>query len=414
MAVDIAMPAPTPGMTEGTLVRWLKQEGDSVDVGEPIAEVETDKATLEIESFDAGTLGKILVPAGTSNVAVGTIIAQLVEDGADASPSGELSPTEEPPAAPTAEPETSSETGSTQSAQSREQGRVFASPLARRLGRENGINVAGIQGSGPHGRVVRLDVERAMREQGPSPVDQPIYEALSPNVDSHTQTIPHTGMRKTIARRLSESKRELPHFYLSVDCNVGELLALRTRLNIKGSEASPAYKLSINDILVYAVSRALRRVPEVNATWTEEAIVRYQEVDVAVAVATEGGLVTPVIRQVDRMGLAEIASTLRELADKARAGRLAPAEYQGGSFTISNLGMYRIQEFAAIINPPQAAILAVGAVEKRPVVRDNELAVGEVMTMTLSADHRVVDGADGARFLSMLRELLEDPLNLLV
>ncbi|RUR32670.1 pyruvate dehydrogenase complex dihydrolipoamide acetyltransferase [Vreelandella nanhaiensis] len=422
MTVDIKMPAPTPGMTEGTLVRWLKQEGDWIDIGEAIAEVETDKAMLEIESFDAGTLGKILVPAGTSNVAVDTIIAMLIEEGAATLPSEDEAPTvDEAPAhehsmlaaktMSVANPTSVASTmpGPQLETPPREQGRVFASPLARRLGREHGIDVADIQGSGPHGRVVRIDVERAISE--PAPADQRDSKA---HMDSRIQTIPHTAMRRTIASRLSESKREVPHFYLTVDCDVGELLTLRSRLNAKGAEASPAFKLSANDILIYAVARSLRRVPEVNASWTNEATIRYQEVDVAVAVATEGGLVTPVLRQADRMGLAEITTTLRELAESARAGRLAPSEYQGGGFTISNLGMYGIRDFAAIINPPQAAILAVGAIEKRPIVRDNELAVGEMMTLTLSADHRVIDGAVGACFLAVLRELIEDPLNLLV
>jgi pyruvate dehydrogenase E2 component (dihydrolipoamide acetyltransferase) len=407
MTVDIKMPAPTPGMTEGTLVRWLKQEGDWIDIGDAIAEVETDKAMLEIESFDAGTLGKILVPAGTSNVAVDTVIASLIEERAAAMPSADEAPTVETQIDEHAIPEPQLE------ASPREQSRVFASPLARRLGREHGIDVADIQGSGPHGRVVRIDVERAMSEPAPTPAGQ--VDSKAPmDTDSRIQTIPHTAMRRTIANRLSESKREVPHFYLTIDCDVGELMTLRSRLNAKGEDASPAFKLSVNDILIYAVARSLRRVPEVNASWTNEETIRYQEVDVAVAVATEGGLVTPVLRQADRMGLAEITTTLRELAESARAGRLAPSEYQGGGFTISNLGMYGIRDFAAIINPPQAAILAVGAVEKRPVVRNNELAVGEMMTLTLSADHRVIDGAVGARFLAVLRELIEDPLNLLV
>lgn len=405
MAVDIKMPAPTPGMTEGTLVRWLKQEGDWVDIGEAIAEVETDKAMLEIESFDAGTLGEILVPAGTSNVAVDTIIATLIENGTVALPSEDETPahvysmpvTSAVPEPPLKKP--------------CEQSRVFASPLARRLGREHGIDIADIQGSGPHGRVVRLDVERAMSK--PAPADQ-MDSIASMDTDSRIQTIPHTSIRRTIANRLSESKREVPHFYLTIECDVGELLKLRSRLNANGAEANPAFKLSVNDILIYAVARALRRVPEVNASWTNETTRRYQDVDVSVAVATEGGLFTPVLRQVDRMGLAEITTTLRELAERARSGMLAPTEYQGGGFTISNLGMYGIRDFAAIINPPQAAILAIGAVEKRPIVRDDAIVVGEMMTMTLSADHRVIDGSVGARFLAVLRELIEDPLKLLI
>lgn len=410
MTVDIKMPAPTPGMTEGTLVRWLKQEGDRVDIGEAIAEVETDKAMLEIESFDAGTLGKILVPAGTNNVAVDTIIATLIEEDASELPASDETPEVEAPTDVQSMPTATTEQ-KPQLKSPHELDRIFASPLARRLAHEHGIDIANIKGSGPHGRVVRLDVDRAMSE--PEPTDQMSSEA-SMDANSRIQAVPHTAMRRTIATRLSESNREVPHFYLTIDCDVGELLMLRSRINAKGAEASPAFKLSVNDILIYAVARSLRRVPEVNASWTDEAVIRYQDVNVAVAVATEGGLVTPVLHQADRMGLAEITTTLRELAESARAGRLAPSEYQGGGFTISNLGMYGIRDFAAIINPPQAAILAVGAVEKRPVIRNNELAVGEMMTLTLSADHRVVDGAVGARFLAVLHELIEDPLNLLV
>lgn len=431
MAIKIELPSVAAGMEEATLVRWVKVEGDQVSKGETLAEMETDKAVMELEAEADGVLGRILVPGGSEGVTVGTMIGVLLEPGEDESALAAFQAPSAPsePAAPAApEPETapepqaapaqnpvSAESQGQASAPERE-GRVFASPLARRLANEYGLDLSGIQGSGPHGRIVRLDVERA-REAAPVQAAAPAaasIQASSVPEGARVERIPNSGMRKTIARRLTESKQQVPHFYLTMEVDVEEMLALRGRLNAKSSGADRKYRLSVNDIVVYAAARALRRVPDVNASWSEEAILRYLDVDVCVAVATEGGLVTPVIHEADRKGLAEISGEIRDLAHRARAGKLAPAEYQGGGFTISNLGMYGIREFSAIINPPQAAILAVGAVEKRPVVRNDQLAVGNVMIMTLSADHRVVDGAVGARFLAELRALLEDPLELLV
>lgn len=427
MAIEIELPSVAAGMEEATLVRWVKAEGDQITRGETVAEMESDKAVMEMGAEADGVLGRILVPGGTEGVAVGTVIGVLLEPGEDksalASYEQSSAPSTDVPEPETAlEPEApAAQLPAGQPAPQSAQGkRVFASPLAKRLATEYDIDLTSMQGSGPHGRIVRVDVER-VREGAPgqaasmtsAPAAKPAAgTAVADGV--RVEQIPNSGMRKTIGRRLTESKQHIPHFYLTVDVQVDELLALRSRLNAKGSQAEPSYRLSVNDIVVYASARALRRVPEVNSSWSEEAVLRYLDVDVCVAVATEGGLVTPVIREADRKGLAEISAEIRELAHKARDGKLAPSEFQGGGFTISNLGMYGIREFAAIINPPQTAILAVGAVEKRPVVKDDALAVGKVMTMTLSADHRVVDGAVGASFLAELRGLLEDPLNLLV
>jgi pyruvate dehydrogenase E2 component (dihydrolipoamide acetyltransferase) len=435
MATEILMPSLAAGMEEATLMRWLKHEGDPVAKGDVLAEIETDKAVMEMESEVDGKLGQILVPASPEAVQVGTLIAVVLDEGESTS-AMDIYQTAAPqpdsvdlPASPTPAPNPAPDKASVQHSASLLQtslaqsnnsaGRIFASPLARRLANQAGITLNSLAGSGPRGRIVRLDVERALQQ---TPAATSTVEITSPDAaissqggaDTSVKRIPNSGMRKTIARRLCESKQTIPHFYLTVDCRVDELLELRSKLNANGSQAKPAYKLSVNDFIVFAAARALRRVPEVNASWTEAEVIRYLDVDISVAVATESGLITPVVREVDRKGLAEIATEVRSLADRARAGKLAPSEYQGGGFTISNLGMYGIREFSAIINPPQSAILAVGAVEKRPVVVGDQLAVGSMMPLTLSADHRVIDGSVGARFLSELKGLLEEPLNLLV
>ncbi|WP_163576837.1 pyruvate dehydrogenase complex dihydrolipoamide acetyltransferase [Halomonas faecis] len=430
MAIEIKLPSVAAGMEEATLVRWVKSEGESVAKGETLAELETDKAVMEVEAEASGVLGRVLVPGNTDGVPVGTVIGVLMEPGEEASAladypaeppaAAEPSPAGAPDGAPADTPrsdraDTAPVPRSPRVAEGAE-GRVFASPLARRLAAERGIALEGIEGSGPHGRIVRLDVERAREGAAattPTAEDAPLEGAETPTHE-RVEAIPHSGMRKTIARRLSESKQQVPHFYLTIDCLLDDILDLRERLNAKGERAEPRYRLSVNDFVAFAVAKALRRVPEVNARWSDEAILQYRDIDICVAVATSGGLVTPVVREADRKGLAALSGEIRELAHRARDGKLAPADYQGGGFTISNLGMYGVREFAAIVNPPQAAILAVGAVEKRPVVRNDQLAVGSLMTLTLSADHRVVDGAVGARFLAELKALLEDPLELLV
>lgn len=412
MPIQILMPALSPTMTEGTLARWLKGEGDPVEPGDIVAEVETDKATMEIEAVDEGVLGRILVAEGTEGVEINTPIAVLVGEGEDAGAAAvpavpaapapapaEATPEATAPAVPEAPPPKSGE-------------RIFASPLARRMAAQAGIDLAALTGSGPRGRIVKRDVEAALAK-APAEVPAPAPEAPAPAPvpeGAAVTEVPNSGMRKTIARRLAESKREVPHFYLTVDCEIDSLLAIRKDLNAR----SDACKLSVNDFVVRAAALALRKVPEANASWTEAATLRYDTVDIAVAVAVEGGLVTPVVRRADGKGLAEISAEMADFAARARDGKLLPEEYRGGGFSISNLGMYGIREFAAVINPPQAGILAVGAGEARPVVKDGALAVATVMSCTLSGDHRVIDGAIGARFLAAFKGLVEDPLTMLL
>ena len=388
----ILMPSLSPSMTEGTLSRWLKAEGDPVKAGEAIAEIETDKATLEFAAPSAGVVAKLLVAAGTS-VPVRAPIALLLGEREDA-----------PSAPPAVTP------------------RIFASPIARRLAREGGIGLATLAGTGPNGRIVRADVERARAAAGapgaiaggPGDRARPaasVAAAPRPMPWQATTPVPNTAARKVLARRLLEAKQGVPHYYLTVDVEVDALLDLRTRLN---SRPGAGYKLTINDFVVKAVALALRRVPAANAMWSEEAVLRFAAVDVAVAVSTETGLVTPVVRDADRKSLVAISGEARELSARARAGKLLPEEYQGGGFTVTNLGMYGVREFAAIINPPHSGILAVGAAEPRPVAREGAVVVRTLMTCTLSADHRTVDGAVGAELLSAFKSNVEDPLGLLL
>ncbi|HFD16637.1 MAG TPA: pyruvate dehydrogenase complex dihydrolipoamide acetyltransferase [Rhodospirillales bacterium] len=434
MPITITMPALSPTMTEGNLSRWLKKEGEKVSPGDVIAEIETDKATMEVEATDEGILGKILVPEGTEGVPVNTPIALLLEEGEDpsvleqAAPGGAPAappPTAEAPApaAPTPPAEARSTPSAAApvaptaaSAPAPEGERIFASPLARRMAERAGIDLRTIRGSGPHGRIVKADVERAIAarvevvpsERAPTPAPAAAPAAAPAGA---YEEIPLSTMRKVIAKRLTEAKRDIPHFYLTIDCVLDPLLDLRKRLNERpGAE----YKLSVNDFVIKAVALAIREVPDVNASWGGDRIYRYRDIDISVAVAIPGGLITPIVRKADQKGLATISAEMKEMAARAREGKLLPEEYQGGGFSISNLGMYGIREFAAVINPPQACILAVGAGEKRPVVRDGALAVATVMTVTLSVDHRVVDGALGARFLQAFKALVEDPLALLL
>ncbi len=393
MPVEILMPELSPTMTEGAVASWLKSVGDAVEAGEVIAEIETDKATVEYRAAANGTLAKILVEAGTEGVAVHQPIALLVEQGER--PDAVSARSDMPP------PPTRRE-------------RPLASPLARKIAAQSGIDLAAVKGSGPNGRIVKRDVVGAVAPVAPppprAPAPEPAREEAGEAALAH-DPVPHSAVRKVIARRLSEAKRDIPHFYLSIDCRIDALLALRAELNARpGAD----YRLSVNDFVLRAVATAMRRVPNVNASWTEDAIRVRRGVDVSVAVAIEGGLITPVIRDADRKGLATLSNEARELAARARERKLSPEEYEGGGFTVSNLGMYGIREFAAIINPPQSCILAVGAGEQRPVVTDGALGVATVMTCTLSADHRVVDGAIGAEFLAIFKGLIEDPLSMLL
>ncbi len=455
MPIEIRMPALSPTMTEGNLARWLKQEGDEVHSGDVIAEIETDKATMEYEAADEGTLGKIIVPEGAQGIKVNAPIALLLEEGEDpaelekfaaslsaedaaaqraipvappGAPPGRAAPMPKSEPAPAAQPAPaghpapapmpSPARGPIQT----NGGRIFASPLARRMAIHAELDLAAIRGSGPQGRIVKADIERtlAQPETAPPAPGAVVAPSAAP-VFAKAQMLalagsppysekPHSAMRRVIARRLAESKQTVPHFYMSVDCAIDDLLKIRAVLNAK----SEANRISVNDFVIRAAALALRQVPAANASWTDAAILLWERVDIAVAVALDDGLITPIVKGADQKGLAQIAAETKDLAERARAGKLKLEEFQGGTFSVSNLGMYGIREFAAVINPPQGCILAVGAAEQRPVVRDGQLAVATVMTCTLSCDHRVVDGAVGAQFLAAFKKLIEDPLTMLL
>ena len=432
MPIQVLMPALSPTMTEGKLAKWLKSEGDAVAAGDVLCEIETDKATMEVEAIDEGTLGKILVAEGSEGVAVNTPIAVILEDGEDAAAlegvaAASAAPAPQVPQAPPAPPEpaaasvTPVATPPAPTMPAPAAGaRVLASPLARRMAEKAGLDLASATGSGPHNRIVKRDVEAALAggvatpvAAAPAPTTPHAAAPVAAPGAAYTE-VPNTTMRKVIAERLSASKRDIPHFYLTIDCEIDALLALRKDLNAKSPEGDGAYKLSVNDFIVRAVALGLRQVPAANATWTQEAVLLYTAIDVSVAVATEGGLITPIIRDADNKGLAAISHEMKDLAARARDAKLMPEEYQGGGFTISNLGMFGIKEFAAVINPPQSCILAIGKGEQRPVVRDGALAIATMMTCTLSVDHRSVDGAVGANFLAAFQGLIEEPLTMLL
>ena len=418
MPINVLMPALSPTMTEGKLANWLKDEGDTIDSGDVIAEIETDKATMEVEAVDEGRLGKILVAAGTEGVAVNAVIAVILEEGEDAAAleghdTGAVPASAPAASAPAAQAAPLPPVQKTAGAEGL---RVKASPLARRLAAIDGVDLAGVSGSGPRGRIVKRDVLAAIASQAEAPTAAaaPVPEAPKPAIDMSVfpqyESEPNSGMRKIIARRLSESKQDIPHFYLTVECEVDALLKIRKQLNAK----SDAYKISVNDFVIRAASLALKKVPAANAMWTDDAILKFKQVDMSVAVAIDGGLITPVIKDSGSKGLVEISDEMKALARKARDGRLMPHEYQGGTFSVSNLGMFGIKSFSAIVNPPQGAILAVGAGEQRPVVKDGQLAVATVMSCTLSVDHRVVDGAVGAEFMAEFKKRIEDPVCMLL
>ncbi|MGD9616258.1 MAG: pyruvate dehydrogenase complex dihydrolipoamide acetyltransferase [Alphaproteobacteria bacterium] len=483
MPIEIRMPALSPTMTEGNLARWLKKEGDEVRAGDVIAEIETDKATMEYEAVDEGRIGRIIVPEGAQGIKVNQPIAVLLEEGEDAAALAGIdatpeqrSPQRPEPASPHPNPPPRAGEGTgdgvrspppplagedrsggtvdaertfaridkltsdVEAATTGRDGRIFASPLARRMALHAGIDLAQIRGSGPQGRIVKADIERALARPGAAtPTARPAEAAVRPSDSAtiaagvHTEPAPsapvfakeqvlalagnppyvekpHSAMRRVIARRLAEAKQTIPHFYMSVDCTIDELLKTRAALNAK----SDKYRISINDFVIRAAALALRQVPAANASWSDEAILLWERADISVAVALDDGLITPIVKSADQKGLAQIAAETKDLAERARAGRLKLEEFQGGTFSISNLGMYGTRDFAAVINPPHGCILAVGAGEQRPVVRDGELTVATVMTCTLSCDHRVVDGAVGAQFLAAFKRLIEDPLTMLL
>jgi pyruvate dehydrogenase E2 component (dihydrolipoamide acetyltransferase) len=439
MATNILMPALSPTMTEGTLARWLKQEGDAIKAGDVIAEI--DKATMEVEAVDEGVLGKILVADGTANVKVNEPIAIMVDAG-EAVPSGAVAPAAKPAAAPsapapaapapaTATPAMAAPAAPAPSAAPIASGhvasgdRVFASPLARRMAAQAGIDLSGVQGSGPNGRIVRADIEAAQKGGVPvaaaaapiAAVPPPVVKGPAPVITAPHTLVPHSSMRKVIARRLTEARATIPQFYVSMDIEIDAMNALLATLNAKSpaKDAPGAYMVTINDMVIKAAAATLRKVPGINASWTDDAMVFYDDVDISVAVSIPDGLITPIIRHADHKGLATISREMKDLAGRARAGKLKPEEFQGGGFSISNMGMFGVSAFTAIINPPQAAILAVAAGKKRPVVnKDGELAVATVMTCTLSVDHRVADGVLGATWMRTFKQVIEDPLSLML
>jgi pyruvate dehydrogenase E2 component (dihydrolipoamide acetyltransferase) len=426
MSTNILMPALSPTMTEGKLSRWLKKEGEEVKSGDVLAEIETDKATMEVEAVDEGFLAKIVVPDGTEGVAVNAVIGVLTEtkDEKLDAPKAEAAPKAEPAPAKE-EPKPSAQSAAP--APANDEGRIFASPLTKRMAKQAGIDLAAIKGSGPNGRIVKADLEGTPAKPGaataPAPAAKPApatEQPKAPAVAAPVITAPHTKipnstMRKVIARRLTESKQTVPHFYLSSNFEIDALLKLRAELNAKSpKDGAGAFKLSVNDLVIKACAVALRRHPNVNASYTEEAIIQYADVDISIAVAIPDGLITPIIRKADSQGLAAISNSMKDLGSRAKAGKLKPEEFQGGGFSISNLGMFGIPEFSAIINPPQGAILAVGAGEKRAVVKNDAIAIATMMTVTLSCDHRVVDGALGAEFLATLKGIIEEPLSLML
>ncbi len=433
MTVNILMPALSPTMTEGTLAKWHKSEGDEISAGDVIAEIETDKATMELEAVDEGVLGKIVVAEGTEGVAVNELIAVMLEEGEDASDANNVTtaapvaapaPAAAPisaPAAPAAAP--SAAQVAPQAAPADKGARIFASPLAKRLAADAGIDLAAITGSGPHGRIVKSDVESAKAggvqaapvqpQAAPTASSAPSLPATLPTGGSYTE-IPNSSVRKIIAQRLTASSRDIPSYMVTVDCDIDQLLAMRSDLNGRSPEGDGAYKISVNDFIVRAIALAMRKVPGVNASWSDAAILQYDDIDVSVAVATPDGLITPIIRHADQKGLAEISVEMKDLAVRARDNKLMPEEFQGGGFTISNLGMYGVKEFTSIINPPQSCILSVGAGAQRPVVKDGALGIATVMTCTLASDHRTVDGALSAQFLQAFKAMIEDPLTMLL
>ncbi len=439
MPISILMPALSPTMVEGNLARWLVKEGDAIKPGMVIAEIETDKATMEVEAVDEGRIGKIIVPAGAQAIAVNSTIALLLEDG-------ESELTEVPLAAPvkTIVPNGNggeknraalvselppSALSPAKPANAANGARIMASPLAKRIAHEAGLDIRLIKGSGPNGRIVRADVELAkVNGASQSAAAKPISsaaaavpavvakpaagmdaKALANALGQRYRTESNSGIRKVIARRLLESKLTVPHFYLSLDCRIDALLELRSKLNALHDKN----KISVNDFVIRAVALALLKVPAANAAWTDEEILQYEQADISVAVATPNGLITPIIKGAESKSVSIISAEMKDLAARARVGKLKPEEFQGGGFSISNLGMYGIKQFSAIINPPQACILAVGAGEQRPIVANGQIVVGTIMNCTLSVDHRAVDGAVGAEFLAAFKALLEDPLALL-
>lgn len=456
MPIPILMPALSPTMEEGTLAKWLVKEGDSVASGDVIAEIETDKATMEVEAVDEGTLAKILIDEGTEGVEINKPIAVILEEGEDdsalegfdASGAAPSAPSAQSPVPPTskssededesgAEDETpTSESGKNEKAKASDPAtppapekdgeRIFASPLARRIAADKGIDLSAIEGSGPHGRIIKADVESATPGMKAAKEDAPKKAVASsrggmvgslpdPRLyyeDGSYEEVPLDGMRKSIAKRLTQSKQEIPHYYLTIDCELDELLRVRKELNARGEK--DGIKVSVNDFIIRASALALMKVPDCNVSYAGDALLKHKHADIGVAVALDGGLITPIVKAADAKGLAQISAEVKDLAARAKDKKLKPSDYEGGSFSVSNLGMFGIKNFTAVINPPQSAIMAVGAGEERPVVKNGTLGSATMMTVTLSCDHRAIDGALGAQLLQAFKILIEDPLTMLL
>jgi pyruvate dehydrogenase E2 component (dihydrolipoamide acetyltransferase) len=452
MPINILMPALSPTMEKGNLAKWLKKEGDQVKSGDVIAEIETDKATMEVEAVDEGTLARIVVPEGTQDVPVNDVIAVLAGEGEDVKAAGAGTASAPPKPAPSAEAPTAAKpvpapvaapaakvaapaaaTPAPQAAaaapQTNGHARTFSSPLARRLARDAGIELARINGSGPHGRVIARDVEEAKSGKGlkapaaapsgapsiaPSMSDKQIRALFE---EGSYEVIPHDGMRRTIAQRLTASVQTVPHFYLTMDCNIGKLVEAREEINAvapRDKEGKPAYKLSVNDFVIKALALALQRIPNANVSWTDGGMLKHKHSDVGVAVAMPGGLITPIIRKAETKPISAISAEMKDFAARARARKLKPEEYQGGTTAVSNLGMYGIKDFTAVINPPHATILAVGTGEERAIVKNGKIEAAQIMSVTLSCDHRAVDGALGAELIGAFKTLIENPVMMVV
>ena len=450
MPTNILMPALSPTMEKGNLAKWLKKEGDKVKSGDIIAEIETDKATMEYEAVDEGTIAKIVVPEGTQDVAVNAVIAVLAGEGEDVKAAGASAAAAKPPekkAEPKPEAKSeakpapkveapkpaasASQPAAPKPASAPTGGRVFASPLAKRLAKDAGIDLSRVEGSGPHGRVIARDVDAAKSGKGlrapggaapvsgapaiaPAMSDQQILGLYE---EGSYELIPHDGMRRTIAQRLTAATNSMPTFYLTVDCDIGRLTAAREEINAaapKDKDGKPAYKLSVNDFVIKALALALQRVPEANVSWTEAAMLKHKHSDIGVAVALPFGLITPIIRQAETKSLSAISNEMKDLAVRAKGKKLKPHEYQGGTSSVSNLGMYGIKDFTAVINPPQSSILAVGTGEERAVVRGGKLEIATMMSVTMSCDHRAIDGALGAQLITAFKTLIENPVMMVV
>ncbi len=444
MPTQILMPALSPTMEEGKLAKWHVKEGDTVKSGDILAEIETDKATMEFESIDEGKIGKILVPEGAEGIKVNQPIAVLLVDGeqpgadipaamqniksavmAEAPKAAAPAPAAKPaPQAPAAAPQANGHAASA----SGDSKRVFASPLAKRVAAQSGVDISAVTGSGPRGRIVRADVEAAAKggvakKAAPAAAASsaggdlgitPLPDARGFYKEADYTLVPHDSMRKAIARRLTSAKALIPHYYLTVDCNIDALMEIRQKLNERSPKGAGAYKLSVNDFVIKAAAMALIRHPDVNASWTPDAMLKHKHADVGVAVDMNPGLITPIVFAAETRGLVEISNEVRSLAERAKAKKLKPSEYEGGGFSISNLGMFAMKQFTAVINPPQSAILAIGAGEQRPIVKNGQIVAATIMTVTMSCDHRVIDGATGARYLRDFQSFIEEPASMLL